>query len=357
MPRQMALASLYLVMTLSGAVAAQAANADLGSFQTSPPAAWASDILPQVRSGIDKPKAAPEPSKGTLQGATPARQADTEPTKPSASGKTGHRPEQAAVTITEAVGRSKRASQTDTQKETKPRDLPRRTGNAALADAGPARPEVSETDDNKRESAVAAAGETTTRGGPVSDTGALEGTGPEGSLGRVDKVALMTKQAKAGRQASRENPSSVGLGLSIIFKLGVVLALAYLTMLALKSVCAKTSALPRARPGLSIVDSVKLSQSSSLHLVEVNGRTLLIGSSSRQVNLLQEFDTDEPEESTSASSGGFAEYLGKYSGDSSQKTSVGRVAGMLRDCADHFKRRQARAVRRISTDAGGSDEG
>lgn len=157
---------------------------------------------------------------------------------------------------------------------------------------------------------------------------------------RPDKIALLAAAEERREQPQRkEEPGLIVSVLSMMIKLAVVLGLVYLTILALKWFSAKKDALPRNQREMKIGDTLRLSSTNSLHLVSVKGKTLLVGCSSGQVNLLREFDDERLEEEPSeAPSGRFAEYLEKYSTASAQSGAAGRVAGLLRDCAMQLKK-------------------
>jgi flagellar biogenesis protein FliO len=178
----------------------------------------------------------------------------------------------------------------------------------------------------------------------------------EVSKGRPDKVALMGKLEEKDPKIKKEGePGTIKTAFWMIIKLGVVLILAYLTILALKLLSDKRESSPRTKRDLKLMDTVKLSNTSSLHLVEVGGKTLLIGSSSGQVNLLREMEAAEETKQSPAEDHRFSEYLEKYSG-ALQKTPAGRVAGLLRDCAVHLQSRKRKIGDIGATSADGDEK-
>jgi len=157
-------------------------------------------------------------------------------------------------------------------------------------------------------------------------------------VGRADKVALLQVPDKSNAPERREATGTVRMAFSMIFKLGVVLAMAYVTILALKWLYARRDVPVSGRRHMRILDTVRLSSTSSLHVVEVNGRSLLVGASTGAVSLLRELDEQEEAEPGRAQDGRFAEYLAQYSGPS-QGRPAGRVASLLRDCAAYLRDR------------------
>lgn len=173
---------------------------------------------------------------------------------------------------------------------------------------------------------------------------------------RQDKIALMRENEKKSADPQKTGPSTVGTVILTIVKLIVVLALAYLTILALKLLSDKRDASPRIRRDMRVIDTVKLTNTSNLHLVDIGGKRLLIGSSTGQVNLLTEIEQEKAEETAPAENGKFAEYLARYSGQKFSKTPAGRIAGLLRDCASHLQERKRGLAKTSDVKPGDNDE-
>jgi flagellar biogenesis protein FliO len=159
---------------------------------------------------------------------------------------------------------------------------------------------------------------------------------------RPDRVVQFA-QVKDEKVAPQEKASAAKMGFSVVFKLVLVLGLAYVSILALKLLSTKRGIVSGSNQDMRVVDTIKLTPTNSLHVVDFNGKKMLVGSSSGQVNLLREFEEVEIPQPEPASEGRFAEYLTKYSGTSFEKSPAGRVAGLLRDCATHLKTRQGDA--------------
>ncbi|MEN6370658.1 MAG: flagellar biosynthetic protein FliO [Armatimonadota bacterium] len=173
---------------------------------------------------------------------------------------------------------------------------------------------------------------------------------------RQDKIVLMHEHEKNGNDQQKAGAVTFGTVILTIFKLLVVLALAYFTILALKLLSNKRDASPATRRNMKVIDTVKLNNASNLHLVEVGGKRLLIGSSSGQVNLLAEIEEEKAEEPAPVESSKFAEYLAKYSGQKFSNTPAGRVAGLLRDCASYLQDRKRGLSKSSDRKPGDSDE-
>lgn len=161
------------------------------------------------------------------------------------------------------------------------------------------------------------------------------------SANRPDKVALLSNDEAVGKKSPDDSGVSAGMVASTIFKLAIVLGLVYVTILLLKKLSGKQIETPRSSRNLRVLDTVRLSQNSTVHVIDVKGKTLLIGCSSGQVNLLQELETAaEQPESAEIAGGKFAEYLEKYSEKSGQATPTSRMAGLLRDCTAYIQNRR-----------------
>jgi flagellar biogenesis protein FliO len=176
---------------------------------------------------------------------------------------------------------------------------------------------------------------------------------------RPDKVVLMGSEEKDTVGAKKDNPGVLATAFRMLISLAIVLVLAYLAILALKLLSERRETTSRVHQTMKVVDTVRLSNSSSLHVVQVGGKLLLLGCSGGQINLLREFDQEESEEQVPvpvAKVGTFAEYLSKYSGTQFQNSPAGRLAGFLRDCATHLQDRKRKLTDVSSKNAGGKDE-
>lgn len=172
---------------------------------------------------------------------------------------------------------------------------------------------------------------------------------------RPDKVAMISYAKQDSKPAKEENGLSAGTIFRTVFNLAIVLGLAYLTILILKWFSNRKGIAPhQASNSLRVMDTLRLSPTNTLHIVNAKGKTLLIGCSSGQVNLLEEFDEDVEDESIDLPANGrFAEYLAKYSEASGHKTPASRIAGALRDCTEYLNKRNPGAAK---SRVGGKDE-
>lgn len=161
---------------------------------------------------------------------------------------------------------------------------------------------------------------------------------------RPDKIALLAEMGEERKPAHKGAGDAAKTVLGTLLKLALVLVLAYLTILALKWISGRRDLMPHGSQNLRIVDTLRLSTGSSLHLINAEGKRLLIGCSSGQVSLLQEFETGDATEPGEQPAGRFAEYLEKYSAGSSAGSPSRRIAGLLRDCTAYLRKRQSSAV-------------
>lgn len=155
---------------------------------------------------------------------------------------------------------------------------------------------------------------------------------------RPDKIALMVEhEDEAVKKAKKDEQGDSVSMLSVLFKLIVVSILAYITIVILKVMTGKRDGLPGIKRELKIVDTVKLSSTSSVHLIDAKGKTYLLGCSPGQVSLITEIEPEVAPVVETEPQNKFADYLAKYSDPKSQGTPSGRVANMLRDAATHLQ--------------------
>lgn len=155
---------------------------------------------------------------------------------------------------------------------------------------------------------------------------------------RPDKIAMLADYEKKQQLPAKQASVTAKTILSTILKLAVVLVLAYLTILVLKWLSVKKDVPSQSQGDFRVKETLRLSPAGTLHLVDVKGKTLLIGCSSGQVNLISEFEGGEQVEGQS--DGRFAEYLERYSETSRKHGAAGRVAGLLHDCTTYLRERR-----------------
>jgi len=160
----------------------------------------------------------------------------------------------------------------------------------------------------------------------------------EATQNRPDKVALLTAHEDKSDLSKEEGSPNFGwTAFLTVIKLGIVLVLAYVTILALKWFMNSKDSLPHMRRNLKVMDTAKLSSTCTVHVVAVGGKKLLLGCSSGQVNLLTELEEQEDSEPAPIQDSRFSEYLAKYSATAPQSGAAGRMAGLLRDATSHLK--------------------
>lgn len=179
---------------------------------------------------------------------------------------------------------------------------------------------------------------------------------PQTRIGRPDKIALLAEMGKERKQAPEALGGTARTIVGALWKLGLVCGLAYLVLLALRWLYNKREVMPRSSRDFCIVDTVRLSPSSSLHVIDVRGKTLLVGCSSGQVNLLREFEPGEVSDAAERTSSRFAEYLEKYSAGSKSESPALRIAAMLRDCTAYLRKRYRGSAKAGGVGAGEKDE-
>ncbi|MCE5198769.1 MAG: flagellar biosynthetic protein FliO [Armatimonadota bacterium] len=172
--------------------------------------------------------------------------------------------------------------------------------------------------------------------------------------------------AEKGPTPETKEPSVTVTALSFIFKLALVLALAYGTVLGLKKFTSMKSVAGPAGARIRVIENSSLGANRSLHIVAVGSKRLLVASTQNQINLVAELDSEDAQETTvqtstqtdqpsGGSSGGFKDQLSMFLGNKPDSTqSAKTVAEMLRE-SNSFLQDKVREVghfRRIFRDAG-----
>ena len=161
---------------------------------------------------------------------------------------------------------------------------------------------------------------------------------------RPDKISVMEGAASVDKPKDKSPKSTAVTVLGMIWKLVLVCGLSYLVLLFLKTVYNKQESKPRASREVKLVDTVRLTPGSTVHVINVQGKKLLIGCSANQVNLIQELEADQVAEAPAETSKRFAEYMQQYSAGSKTDNPTQRIAGLLRDCSAYLRKRYPSAV-------------
>lgn len=130
----------------------------------------------------------------------------------------------------------------------------------------------------------------------------------------------------------KEAPLYVTL-LSFIFKLAVVLALAYGTIYGLKKFNGIKGNLGNSRQRIKVVENTTLGANRALHLVEIGSKKLLVASTPNHVNLVTELGEEEiPEVEAPEQGKNFKDQLSTFMGKKPDTTdSAKNVAQMLHE--------------------------
>ncbi|MGB9587627.1 MAG: FliO/MopB family protein [Armatimonadota bacterium] len=173
----------------------------------------------------------------------------------------------------------------------------------------------------------------------ISENATSEGSAIRRVERRPDKIQLLAKHQAAEEKKSSDRPVAPATILSSIFKLGLVLALAYVTILALKWVSDRRQIPLRAGRDIRPMETIRLTPSTTLHVVSIRGKNLLIGCSGNNMSLVCELEKDESLEGKGTEQDRFAEYLARYSGERHENGPAVRIGGLLKDCAIYLRDR------------------
>ena len=146
--------------------------------------------------------------------------------------------------------------------------------------------------------------------------------------------------------------SFVRVALSLVF----VVALAYVSLLALKHFTSGKISVKSPRRNIRVLETSGLGTNRALHVVEVGGRRLLVGSTSSQINLITELEAGEGEEFEEevAPPADFAGVLQRLvlrqnpveATNVDRANAAGKLGGILRDGAT-FLQRKSNAARSL----------
>ncbi|MHB9037021.1 MAG: FliO/MopB family protein [Armatimonadota bacterium] len=190
-----------------------------------------------------------------------------------------------------------------------------------------------------------------------SDKSAAHAAAANAEVEDQDFLASL-ESADRAPAAEKEAPVYV-TALSFIFKLALVLGLAYGTVVALKKFTNLKATVGAAHGRIRVIEHSQLGANKTLHLVAVGSKRLLVASTANQVNLVAELDPEDIADfeanvpTSGQPTGGFKEQLTSFLGnkpdtDESAKT----VAQMLRESSSFLqdKVREVGSFRRTFRD-------
>lgn len=132
-------------------------------------------------------------------------------------------------------------------------------------------------------------------------------------------------------ETAKESPVYV-TALGFLFKLALVLALAYVTILALKRFTSLRAPLGVDQRRIRVLENSPLGANRMLHLIEVGSKRLLVASTPSQVNLVTEIaPEDVPDVPVGQPSVGFKDHLALFMGGPDSTPYARSVAAMLAD--------------------------
>lgn len=152
---------------------------------------------------------------------------------------------------------------------------------------------------------------------------------------------LASLETAKGEKPDEEEAPLYITAVGFILKLGLVLGLAYATILGLRKFTGLKGAAPCGRQRIRVLENSTIGASKMLHLVEVGPRKLLLASTPNQISLIAELGPDDlPDVPITAPAAGFKEQLGAFLGQPPDSESAeSNVAGMLRKSTSYLRDR------------------
>ena len=176
--------------------------------------------------------------------------------------------------------------------------------------------------------------------GPTQLTGSIADS-PESANGgqkpgQTDGLPPAARHSRLGSDSipaysPGNEPSSAVSLLRVIGALIFVAALAYLSLLALKGTLSRNAG-GGSRRSVRVVETVALGANRTLHLVEIQGKRMLIGSTPGQMTVLSEIDGTLDEDCDSDNPG-FQSVLSRLAPLHDRSRTAGKVSRLLREGA------------------------
>lgn len=146
--------------------------------------------------------------------------------------------------------------------------------------------------------------------------------------------------------AKEAEPSVAASLLRVILSLAFVVAIACLSLLALKHFTSGKNVGKSPRRTIRVLETAGLGTNRALHVVQIGGRRMLIGSTSGQINLISEMDASEIQEVEAEQPADFASFLHRFCSTDERANTASTLGGILRDGAS-FLAKKTSAVRSL----------
>jgi len=159
------------------------------------------------------------------------------------------------------------------------------------------------------------------------------------NLGDYEASGAGLLDSEVNKGAKEKDEPVFVTALSFIFKLAVVLGLAYGTIYALKRFTGFKNVVGSSRRRIKIVENTSIGANRSLHLVEVGAKRLLVASTPSQISLLTELGAEDADceqiatdsESPLPAVGGFGQQLSTFMGSRPGSADItGSIAQSIR---------------------------
>lgn len=165
---------------------------------------------------------------------------------------------------------------------------------------------------------------------------------PKPKAKNKDTGYLSYYDTPAGTAKDTEPSVTVSL-VRVVLSLIFVVALAYLSLLALKKFSSSTATQKSPRRNIRVLETTGLGTNRALHVVQIDGRQLLVGSTASQVNLIAELGPVDTEESTADQPAGFTGIFKRLSGSQQQATAASKLSALLQDGASFLQQKSGAA--------------
>lgn len=152
------------------------------------------------------------------------------------------------------------------------------------------------------------------------------------------------------KPAKKSEPSVAASLMRVVGALVFVVALAVLSLYALKHFTSSKASRKSPRRSIKIIETAGLGPNRSLHVVQAGNKFLLVGSTANQISLISELNTSEADEAGS-DEGDFATILHTSSSDQDRADGASKLSDALRDGAS-FLQKKTSATRSMRAKAG-----
>ena len=172
----------------------------------------------------------------------------------------------------------------------------------------------------------------------------LQENSPRKEASKRSSIGYLSYSDPDSGQRNNSEPSVAGSLIRIVLALVFVAGLAYVSLVVLKGFMTKRVPSKSSRQKLHVLETTGLGTNRALHIVQIDGKRLLVGSTADQISLISELEPMAEVEPAAESEqpADFSSVLSRFT-SSDRANAAAKLNGILKDGATFLQKKTAAA--------------